>query len=301
MALEVLLVRALIASPGDVPDERSAVRDVIAQWNATHIPARRVVVEAVMWESHSTPSFGSRPQEVLNEQLGAGCDFLIGVFWTKFGTHTGVAESGTVEEIEEFEKSGKPILLYFSDKAVQPGSVNLEQYQRVLDYKAQIKNKSLYHAFSDLAQFREAVARHLNDVVEKIVEQHGWIGVRQAPQPEAQKSPEEIFLYNFNRTLNKFEVSWSSERDSEPMSLDEAQVLLQLLVDTFHEYAALAADILGPTISVPLRNFATRAKTLSRHQVYLDGGVSYDAFWAEGDALIVDMQAFASRLSGASD
>jgi hypothetical protein len=35
-------------------------------------------------------------------------DILVGMFWTKMGTNTGVAESGTVEEIDQFVAAAKP-------------------------------------------------------------------------------------------------------------------------------------------------------------------------------------------------
>jgi hypothetical protein len=39
---------------------------------------------------------------------------LIGVFWTRVGTPTGIAESGTLEEIERVAAEGKLVMLYFS-------------------------------------------------------------------------------------------------------------------------------------------------------------------------------------------
>ena len=50
----------------------------------------------------------------LNDQLVDRCDILVGMFWTKLGTSTGVAASGTVEEIDRFVAAGKPAMLYFS-------------------------------------------------------------------------------------------------------------------------------------------------------------------------------------------
>ena len=46
------------------------------------------------------------------------CDILLGMFWTKLGTSTGVAESGTVEEIDQFVAAKKPALLYFSERPI---------------------------------------------------------------------------------------------------------------------------------------------------------------------------------------
>ena len=60
-----------------------------------------------------------RPQAAINAQLVSRCDILLGLFWTKIGTSTGIAESGTVEEIDQCVASGKPTLLYFSHRKVE--------------------------------------------------------------------------------------------------------------------------------------------------------------------------------------
>ena len=36
MAFQAKVYKIMIASPGDVDDERNIVRDVIAEWNAIH-------------------------------------------------------------------------------------------------------------------------------------------------------------------------------------------------------------------------------------------------------------------------
>src|ERR1700677_3816099 len=93
------VLRILIASPADVSQERQAAQRVISQWNASNSMARGVVLESVLWESHSYPAAGS-PQEVLNQQIVDDCDIVVGIFWTRLGTPTATAASGTVEEIE---------------------------------------------------------------------------------------------------------------------------------------------------------------------------------------------------------
>src|ERR1700731_2767221 len=84
------------------------------EWNALDGEAESVVLLPVAWETHATPRSGVRPQAAINEQLVDQSDILVGMFWTKLGTSTGVAPSGTVEEIERFISAGKPTLLYFS-------------------------------------------------------------------------------------------------------------------------------------------------------------------------------------------
>ncbi len=57
---------------------------------------------------------GDRPQGIINNQVVRNCDMLIGAFWTRLGSPTGVEESGTVEEIKWFLKQQKPVMLYYS-------------------------------------------------------------------------------------------------------------------------------------------------------------------------------------------
>lgn len=67
--------------------------------------------------NHSYPESGDRPQALLNRQIVAREDFLIGIFGTRLGTPTGVAESGTIEEIKEFRKAVKYVALYFFERS----------------------------------------------------------------------------------------------------------------------------------------------------------------------------------------
>ena len=119
--------RVLIASPSDLAEERQVATDAINEWNSQHAVAEATVLLPVKWETHATPRAGVRPQEAINEELVQTSDILIGMFWTKFGTNTGVAESGTVEEIDQFVNAGKPALLYFSRRPVDPNAINLKQ------------------------------------------------------------------------------------------------------------------------------------------------------------------------------
>lgn len=122
MGFNADVYRILIASPGDVSAERRAIPEVIHAWNDVHAADLGVVLLPVLWESHSAPEMGDRPQAIINRQLVASCDMLIGAFWTRIGSHTGLAESGTVEEIEQFRAAGKPVMLYFSSQPVTPAA-----------------------------------------------------------------------------------------------------------------------------------------------------------------------------------
>lgn len=87
----------LIASPADVGDERLVIPEVINEWNAVSAFRAKSLLMPVKWETHTYPAMGDRPQAVINEQIVKDCDLLVGIFWTRIGTQTGVSVSGTAE------------------------------------------------------------------------------------------------------------------------------------------------------------------------------------------------------------
>src|SRR5713101_9911205 len=153
--------RVLIASPSDLTEERQAATEAVNEWNAQHAVAESVVLLPVKWETHATPQSGVRPQEAINRQLVRECDILIGMFWTKIGTSTGVAESGTVEEIDQFVGAGKPALLYFSSRAIDPNKIDLKQHKKLKSFKVATYKKALTGHFSGVDELRQTLLRDL--------------------------------------------------------------------------------------------------------------------------------------------
>jgi hypothetical protein len=153
--------RVLIASPSDLSEERQAATEAINEWNAQHAAAEVVVLLPVKWETHATPRSGVRPQAAINQQLVGGCDMLVGMFWTRLGTDTGVAESGTVEEIDQFVGAGKPALLYFSNRPIDPNRIDLAQHRKLRDFKESTYSTALTGGFSGLDELRQTLVRDL--------------------------------------------------------------------------------------------------------------------------------------------
>ena len=96
MPIETKLYRVLIASPRDVEDERKIVREEIARWNTMHAESMAIVLLPIGWETDATPDSGVSAQAAINRQLVDNCDLLIGIFWTRIGTPTLDAASGTI-------------------------------------------------------------------------------------------------------------------------------------------------------------------------------------------------------------
>lgn len=151
----------MIASPSDVPGERAAIRQMLADWNVIHSERRGIVLLPIGWETHSSPQMGQHPQKILNEQILKRSDLLVGVFWTRLGTPTPTHSSGSVEEIEEHIAAGKPVMLYFSNQPVRPDSVDSEQYDKLSTFKASCRERGLLEEYADIAEFREKFFRQL--------------------------------------------------------------------------------------------------------------------------------------------
>src|SRR5271165_6058547 len=100
MAYSCRVYRILIASPSDVEAEREIAVSVIQEWNNLHSYDRKVALLPLRWETHTAPEYGTRPQEVINRAIVDECDLLVGIFWTRVGTPTGIADGGTLEEID---------------------------------------------------------------------------------------------------------------------------------------------------------------------------------------------------------
>ncbi len=154
------VVQVLVASPGDVAEERAAPRQAMWEWNAEHAAALGVVLLPVGWETHSHPKPGDHPQHLIDRQLAESADVLIGVFWTRLGTPTPDAASGTVHEIESFAEAGKPVLLYFSDRPAVPTSMDLDQLGAVQEFGKTAEGWGLIGRFDDVDSLVDRLGRH---------------------------------------------------------------------------------------------------------------------------------------------
>ena len=161
MAYQATVIPVMIASPGDVAEERNLIRTVIHDWNDVNAETSKVMLAAVGWETHSSPELGTRPQELISSRVLKDCDLLIGVFWTRLGTPTGKSQSGTVEEIEEHVNAGKPAMIYFSSKPVAPESIDPEQYAQVNAIKEKWMPQGLIESYDNIEEFQKKLAKQL--------------------------------------------------------------------------------------------------------------------------------------------
>ncbi|EGQ7953343.1 hypothetical protein KZY44_004350 [Vibrio vulnificus] len=161
MSYEAKVFRVLIASPSDVVDEREIAVKTIQEWNDLNSAERQIVLLPLRWETHTAPEYGKRPQEVINRQMVDHCDLLIGAFWTRIGSPTGIADSGTLEEIERVASQGKPVMLYFSQAKKDPDDIDLDQLKALREFKGKTFPKALVENYATQIEFRDKLAKQI--------------------------------------------------------------------------------------------------------------------------------------------
>ena len=160
----------LIACPSDCAPEKRIVIDAINGWNRANSRRTGVHLQPVTWDQDGVPRVGGRAQAILNEDIVDRSDILVAIFWTRLGSRTKVADSGTVEEIERFVDSGKPCSI-FEKRSDIPRDTDQSELARLIDFMKMAKSEDgkfsgLIHGFNSDDQLIEGLMRFLSWAVE---------------------------------------------------------------------------------------------------------------------------------------
>lgn len=158
----------LISCPSDVQEELEIVLNVIDEINMTVGEDNGINIKCLYWKNNARPSSGENGQNIINKQLLSRADGVIALFWTKFGTPTEEYGSGTEEEIEKSILQGKNVMLYFSNKPINPDKIDYQQYVRVIEFKK--RYSGLFAEYNTLDDFRQKLNRHILDLMSKLIE-----------------------------------------------------------------------------------------------------------------------------------
>jgi hypothetical protein len=168
MARTESVLTIFVASPGDVAEERSRLADAIFEWNKTWARNLGVRLEVVRWEDDAYPGIGIDAQDVINQQLPQDYDVFVGIMWARFGTPTGRAGSGTVEEFDRAlsanrSSPGNPsIFFYFKDAPISPSKIDADQLAKAQGFKQRLRVEGVLHwEFSNVDQFEKLITLHI--------------------------------------------------------------------------------------------------------------------------------------------
>ena len=167
--MNVEIFKCFIASPSDTLEERGIVDVVFSAINKTLGSQLNFRIESIMWENDARPSFGVDGQDVINNQILNDYKIFVGIMSNKFGTPTSSAGSGTEEEFDQAytrfkDKDDVEIMLYFNDKPAHPSSLDLEQVQKIRDFKEKARHLGgLTGEYQGVADFEKKLKQHLSD------------------------------------------------------------------------------------------------------------------------------------------
>lgn len=182
MAFTAKVVRILIASPSDTHQLRLVARQATEDWNSFNAASLGIVFLPLLWERDTIPEVSDRPQGAVNRQLVEKADATIAIFWSRLGSPTGEAESGTVEEVESGISDGRPVLIYFCEQPFPQEIVTPSELERLAQWRTAIQGKALIHTFVS----EEELAQKLFVALTKLAREHfgrpeGGAGVQGPP------------------------------------------------------------------------------------------------------------------------
>ncbi len=157
----------MIASPGDTHVFRDAVEHSLYAWNRERGTASRTVLMPRRWETDAVPALGEDAQSEINHQLVDEADAVIGLFYSRLGSATARAASGTAEEILRAHEAGKQVHVYFA-KMEHPADVDVAQLTALRAFKSELFNRGLMGEFVSAQDLKDQIRR----AVEKDVA--GW-------------------------------------------------------------------------------------------------------------------------------
>ncbi len=167
------IVRVVVVSPDDVPAERKAVVSVVDDLNRRLAPAQGCRLSVWRWETDARPGLHLEgPQGLIDERMQiSDADVVVGIFWTRFGTPTADAASGTEHQLRRawaaWREHGRPdVMVYFCERSATPAtSGEAERWLQVLRFREELPKEQLWWPYKHRIEFERLVRGHLEDVV----------------------------------------------------------------------------------------------------------------------------------------
>lgn len=164
------VVSIFISSPGDVSADREFVVATIMRWNQRNGKARGIFFNPLTWESLVAPDIGESGQSVIQSQIGNDYDIYLGLMWTRFGTPTLNANSGTEDEfleaVQRFKDGGNiSVAFLFKNAPISPNLIDNKQLGQVQSFRESVKDAGcLFREYDD--------QNNLNNVIVLILDNY---------------------------------------------------------------------------------------------------------------------------------
>jgi hypothetical protein len=174
----ILLLRVVVASPGDVKPERDALEEIITEVNRDTARPAELYLELARWETDARAGFNAGgPQGLIDPILKIDeCELVIGIFWSRLGSPTSDGKTGTEHEFQTaydaWNRNRRPeIMAYFCERPVEPKSdEDRRQLDMVNRFKSNFPREGFAWKYTELDDFKTLVARHLRQYVREQIQ-----------------------------------------------------------------------------------------------------------------------------------
>jgi hypothetical protein len=298
------IVHVFVASPSDVEPQRETVRKLIYEWNNDH-SKNGVLVEPILWETHSHAAMGAHPQKIIDRQLldQYDCDVLIGIFHARLGIATDTHASGTLEEIEYFSKkkaaNKSQLLLFFCQWDIS-WNTDTAQRDKVDAFRTQAQQWGVCPVITEREKFEPVVRSHLNKLLSEIADSVkepstqvlGGAEVLSLPSDPSEKTWKQRRTIECGQRLLRLCAHFKQECDMlEASQLDRGKSVMGAVhvavVDTLEEYQNEVSGSRGQAIgeiALGLSQFCHSPPSESHE------------FWAQSAQLFHRLKSIASAL-----
>ena len=160
-------IKVFISSPNDVSEARDNVRYAINRINSLMAKDYGFLFEPVGSED-IPPGKEKRCQEHINKYVDMA-HIYIGLLNQRFGSPTGIAESGTLEEYNRitnrWENEAEKPTVWFFFKSIPEERLGEkdEQLSKVLNFKETISKTDFYHEFDENKEIIEKIENSLSE------------------------------------------------------------------------------------------------------------------------------------------
>ncbi len=148
-----MIYSVVVSCPDDAEQESEVCFAAIDSANRFfQIVERDTAVIPFHWKSTAVISTPGRPQDAINAGPIAQADALVAFFRSRFGSPTGVTDSGTKEEIEEALSRRIPCLVCFYTGML--GTFDPDELVRIRRYKKRVEKQVLTFSYTSPAQLQ---------------------------------------------------------------------------------------------------------------------------------------------------
>lgn len=204
-------IRIFVSSPGDLSEEREALRQVIAGLNVEFARSTggRVEIRALLWEDSMPRLMGYSPQQVIDFYLGQSSqtDVFLAMFWSRMGSETVVHgerhASGTLYELRDayrnWRRTERPMILLFRSRRALPPGADTSQLRAVNDlFESGLKREcpdfsGFVHEFRDTSDLAVQAEQSLRTILSRLLF---------PPQADARRTPAPDATDEFRRLLD---------------------------------------------------------------------------------------------------